>query len=164
VPIVRTALAALALIVTACGSAASSPLSDGVRAFWRGDYSVAARVLLPLADRGSAEAQALVGYMYEYGRGVPQNAVVAVNWYQCAAEQGNPLAQYQLGLLYNKGQGVQRSAVIAYMWLDLAAAHAPAGIREAYIRTRNAVASKLNPAQMAEAQALAYNFVPKSRQ
>jgi TPR repeat protein len=136
-------------------------VSEGVLAFRRGDYPTAARKLTPLAERGNAEAQALLGFMYEYGRGVPQNAVVAVQWYQCAAEQGHPSAQYQLGLMYDKGQGVRRSVVLAYTWLNLAAAHARPSEREYYLRIRDAVASKLNTAQIAEAQALAYNWAPK---
>jgi TPR repeat protein len=87
--------------------------------------------------------------------------VVAVQWYACAAEQGNPSAQYQLGLMYDKGHGVPRSSVIAYKWLNLAAAHARPSEREYYLRVRDAVASKLNTAQIAEAQWLAYNWAPK---
>jgi uncharacterized protein len=141
--------------------AIASPLSDGTSAFHRGDFSTAARKLIPLAGRGNAEAQAVLGFMYEYGRGVPQDQVVAAHWYACAAEQGYPSAQYQLGLMYDKGHGVPRSAVIAYMWLNLAAAGARPGVRDYYLRIRDAVATKLNPAQLAEAQWLSTSWVPK---
>jgi len=87
--------------------------------------------------------------------------VIAAYWYECAAEQGDPAAQYQLGLMFDKGHGVPRSSVIAYKWLNVAAAHAPRGERDYYTRIRDAVASKLNNAQKAEAQALSYDWLPK---
>jgi uncharacterized protein len=159
VRIIRIALTGLVLLLAGEPSQAS-PLWDGVLAFRRGDYPTAARILLPLAEQGNAEAQALVGFMYEFGRGLTQNAVVAVHWYECAAEQGNTTAQYQLGLMYDKGQGVRRSAVIAYKWLNLAAANAKPVERDYYLRIRDAVASKLNNAQLAEGQWLSYNWAP----
>lgn len=82
------------------------------------------RRLGPLAEQGNAEAQAVLGFMYQYGRGVPQNDVISLHWYTCAAEQGNAHGQYHLGLMFDKGLGVPRSAVAAYKWLNLAAANA----------------------------------------
>jgi len=150
------------LLLLAIGAPAqASAVSDGIAAFRRGDFLTAVQILGPLAEQGNAEAQALLGFMYEFGRGVPQNAVVAVHWYVCAAEQGNAAGQYYLGLMYHKGHGVPRSAVLAYKWLNLAASHAPPNDRDYYIRIRDAVASKLNDAQLAEGQWLAYNWVPK---
>ena len=40
------------------------------------------------ANAGDADAQFSLGYMYETGEGVPQDAVEAVAWYRRAAEQG----------------------------------------------------------------------------
>jgi TPR repeat protein len=116
----------------------------------------------PLAERGDANAQALLGFMYEHGRGVPQDYVQAAHWYICAAEQGHATAQYLLGLMYDKGLGVHRSDTLAYKWLDLAAAHAPPNAKEYYARIRDAVRAKLTAAQVSEAQWLASNFVPKA--
>src|SRR5258705_5146091 len=147
VMIARMVLTGFALWVAVSEPARADALSSGQLAFQRGDYSAAARMLIPLAERGNAAAQTLLGFMYAYGRGVPQNVVVAAHWYQCAAEQGNATAQYQLGLIYDKGLGVKRSAILAYTWLDLAASHASAVERDYYYRVRDAVASKLNPAQ-----------------
>ena len=154
----RFAVTVFLLLLAISEPARASAVSEGILAFRRGDFPTAVRILGPLAERGNAEAQALLGFMYEYGRGVPQNAVVAVHWYVCAAEQGNAAGQYHLGLMYNKGHGVPRSAVLAYKWLNLAAAHAPPSERDYYLRMRDAVASKLNEAQIAEAQWLAYTW------
>ena len=94
--------------------------------------------------------------MYEHGRGVPPNYGAAVYWYSRAAEQGHATAQYLLGLMYDKGHGTTRSNVLAYKWLSLAAAHAHPGVREYYLRIRDAVGTKLTPAQLAEAQLLTH--------
>jgi uncharacterized protein len=158
---IRALLLSLTMVLALSGPAAADPMSSGMAAFRRGDYLAAARLLGPLAERGYPAAQTILGFMYQYGRGVPQNYDVAAHWYECAAEQGDPSAQYQFGLMFDKGHGVPRSAIIAYKWLDLAAAHASRSQRDYYTRIRNAVASKLNNAQKTEAQALAYEWVPK---
>ena len=79
----------------------------------------ASRVFIPLAERGNPSAQAYLGFMFETGRGVPQNYTEAAMWYRRAAEQGDSLAQYSLGLLYDQGLGVPRDIVEANKWLNL---------------------------------------------
>lgn len=147
------------IIVLACTLALSTvtaesgdALSAGHAAYRRGDYARAAPLLLAAANRGEARAQALLGFMYANGRGVPQSYPAAVYWYKLAAEQGDVTAQYLLGLMYDKGQGVPFDAVAAYKWLNLAAARAPKREREYYFRLRDAVASKLTRGQIAEGQ------------
>jgi TPR repeat protein len=111
-----------------------------------------ARDLAPLAARGNARAQAMLGFLYETGQGVPQAYEVATYWYCRAAEQGNSTAQYLLGLAYDKGHGVPQDDIAAYKWLDLAAARAPKNLREQFARLRDAVASKMNRNQIRAAQ------------
>jgi TPR repeat protein len=158
---IGSALAALVMFVSATVPAWPTSLSDGASAFRRGNYVIAFRKLRPLAERGDAEAQAILGLMYQQGSGVPQDAVMAAHWYLCAAEQGHVGAQYQLGLLYDKGHGVPRSTVLAYKWLNLATARAAPRERDYYVRIRDAVASKLDAEQLAQAQWLATSWVPK---
>nr|WP_245431041.1 tetratricopeptide repeat protein [Rhodoplanes roseus] len=129
----------------------------------RGDYAAAVPRLVRLAQAGNARAQGLLGFLYEYGRGVPQDFVFAAMWYTCAAEQGDATAQYLLGLLYDKGRGVRVDVVLSQKWLILAAAGAAPRDREAYIRIRDAVATKMSIAQIALAQALASQWVPAPR-
>jgi hypothetical protein len=142
-------------------AASAGAFDEGARAFRSQDYVKAARKLVPLAQRGDARAQALLGFMYANGLGAPQAYVAAVDLYIRAAEQGNTSAQYLLGLMYDKGHGVVRNDIIAYKWLNLAAAGAPRRQREYYLRLRDAVASKMTKAQIAEGQWLALNWVPK---
>jgi uncharacterized protein len=138
----------------------AAPRASGSASLTRGSDTAAAGRALPLAEHGDARAQAFLGFMYEHGRGVPQDYVAAVYWYTCAAEQGHVTAQYLLGLMYDKGHGVERSDALAYMWLNLAAAHAPPQARDYYARIRDAVAAKLTAAQLDEAQWRATGFFP----
>jgi TPR repeat protein len=158
---ISSILTAVVMLVSAATPSWPSSLSDGASAFRRGDYVIALRKLRPLAERGHAEAQALLAFMYQQGSGVPQDAVMAARWYLSAAEQGHVAAQYQLGLLYNKGRGVPQSSVIAYKWLNLAAARAEPRERDYYVRIRDAVAFKLDAEQLAQAQWLAASWAPK---
>jgi TPR repeat protein len=129
----------------------------------RSDLTTAARRIIPLALRGDAHAQAVLGFMYANGRGVPQSYDVAVDWYLRAAEQGDPTGQYLLGLMYDKGFGVTQDVIFAHKWLNLAAAHAPRQNRENILRLREALASKMTRAQLELAQQLAVDFVPSRR-
>jgi TPR repeat protein len=122
------------------------------------DYAEAMKWLRLAADQGLAEAQGLLGVMYHEGQGVPQDYAEAVKWSLLAADRGVFQAQGVLGLMYYEGQGVPQDYVRAHMWLNLAAAHGP---KEA-TATRDSVAAKMTPAQIAEAQKLAREWKPKS--
>jgi TPR repeat protein len=122
--------------------------------------AAAVRRIMARAVRGDAHAQAILGFMYANGRGVPQSYDVAVDWYSQSAEQGDPDGQYLLGLMYDKGFGVNIDIVKAYKWLNLAAAHAPRENRESFLRIRDAVAAKMTPTQIELAQRLALDFIP----
>lgn len=155
----------LALLVAAavwCGSFAAQAQSfrQGTSAFNRQDYVAASRVFIPLAERGEASAQTYLAYMFETGRGVPQNYTEAAMWYRRAAEQGDSLAQYSLGLLYDRGQGVPRDIVEASKWLNLSTAAAPRHTRDARARIRDAVTSKMTRGELAEARLRALEWAP----
>jgi TPR repeat protein len=109
-------------------------------------------VLQPLAERGNARAQAMLGFMYATGQGVPQSYDTASYWYRLAAKQGDTTAQYLLGLAYDKGQGVPQDEVAAYKWLNLAAARGPKRMRDNFAGLRSAVASKMTRGQIAAGQ------------
>lgn len=149
---VRYLVVAVVVAVVATGAVRADTLATGNAAFVRSDFVNAARLLLPLAERGNARAQAMVGFMYATGQGLPQAYDAAGYWYRLSAEQGDPTAQYLLGLAYDKGQGVPQNEVAAYKWLNLAAAHAPKRARENFARLRNAVASKMSRGQIAAGQ------------
>jgi len=70
------------------------------------------------ANAGDADAQAVLGYMYVTGDGVPQDDVEAVAWYLKAAEQGHASAQFNLGMMSYTGEGVPQDDVDAIEWLN----------------------------------------------
>jgi TPR repeat protein len=114
-----------------------------------------------LAEAGNARYQAYLGYMYETGRGVPQDYFMAAKWYHRAAAQGDVRGQHLLGLLYDKGFGVPESYVEAHKWSNLAAARAPnSRDREYFARIRDALTTKMTLGEIAEAQRRARYFVP----
>ena len=179
----------LVLLVCATGPATAGPYEDATFAFQRRDYATELR----LAEQGNVEAQYLLGYMHDFGYGVPQDYAKAVFWFQKAAEQGHALAQEYLGHLYRDGRGVAQDYLIAMFWYRKAAEQGEAGaqfnlgllysdghgVPQDYVQAymwyflaavnydvsaasfRDSVAKAMTPAQIAEAQKLAYEWKPK---
>jgi hypothetical protein len=156
----KLAVAVMTAVFLLQTGAHAQSFRQGVSAFNRQDYMQASRVFIPLAERGNASAQAYLGFMFETGRGVPQNYTEAAMWYRRAAEQGDSLAQYSLGLLYDRGQGVPRDIVEASKWLNLSTAGAPRKAREARARIRDAVTTKMTRGEIARARLRALEWAP----
>ena len=68
------------------------------------------------ADRGSAEAQFLVGTALDEGLGVPEDPAAALEWFRRAAAQDHTLAQHNLGNAFAAGRGVTADAAEAVRW------------------------------------------------
>jgi TPR repeat protein len=79
--------------------------------------------LRPLAEQGNAEAQSLLGLLYELGWGVPQDYAEESKWVRRAAEQGNAQNQLVLGAMYDEGKGVPQDYAEAPKWYRSAAEH-----------------------------------------
>jgi TPR repeat protein len=94
--------------------------------------------------------------MYALGQGVPLNYAEALKWFRLAADQGRADAQALLGHMYADGQGVPQDYVSAHMWFNLSAAQ---GEQQA-ARERDNIATRMTPAQIAEAQKLAREWRP----
>ena len=99
----------------------AGPLEDARAAYVKQDYATALRLFRPLADQGDAEAQSMLGLMYDVGRGVPHDHAQALKWYRLAADRGNAWAQFNLGLMYDNGRGVPQDYAQAVKWYRLAA-------------------------------------------
>jgi len=127
----------------------------GMDAYNQGDYATALKEWQPLAEQGGADAQVNLGLLYDFGKGVPQDYGQARDWYLKAAEQGHALAQANLGVMYWMGPGVLQDYVQAHMWANLAAAQS----QEQAPTLRNILAKKMTPAQIAEAQDLAREWL-----
>ena len=119
------------------------------------------------ADQGNAGAQLSLGVMYSQGHGLPQDFVEAVRWYRKAADQGNAYAQSLLAISYRDGKGIPQDYVQAHKWFNLAVSQlsptdeSRADIRNSAERGRESIASKMTPAQIAQAQKLAREWKPK---
>lgn len=115
----------------------SSPLpaqdfARGVDAFNKGDYPSAVNEWNPLAERGDAKAQYMLGILYKDGKGVERDYKLARKWFEAAAAQGSPSALYWLGWMNEYGKGM-------WLWdrdkaLDYYIAAAKAGNADAQIR------------------------------
>ena len=140
---------------------------DGLEAYKRKDYKTALEKWKPLAEQGNAGAQGYLGFMYARGWGMPQDYKEAVKWYSKAAEQGHTGAQLDLGSIYQGGRGVQQDYIQAHKWYNLAAS-GEEGIfgREGLFAKeagmdRNNLEKQMTPAQIAEAQRLAREWIEK---
>jgi len=127
----------------------------GLDAYNQGDYATALKEWRPLAEQSDGDAQFWLGVMYDNGRGVPQDYVQAADWYWKAAEHGHAAAQYNLGATYANGEGVPQDYTQAHMWWNLAAAQG----EKIALENRKILAKKMTPAQLAEAQRLAREWL-----
>jgi len=90
-------------------------------AYERGDYEAALKEWRPLAEKGDAFLQFIIGRMYRVGEGVTQDYDEAAKWYRLAAEQGDAKAQIELGFMYENGQGFPQDYAEAVKWYRKAA-------------------------------------------
>jgi hypothetical protein len=114
-------LTAPLVLVAVSGAVVAGPLEDALAAHDKGDDANALRLIRPLAEQGSADAQYNLGVMYFTGRGVPKDDAEAAKWFRLAANQGDATAQYNLGVLYFSGTGVPQNRGEAAKWYNLAA-------------------------------------------
>lgn len=91
------------------------------QAYDTGDYARAAKELKLLATNGDMKAQALLGLMCEFGRGVPRDPGQAFHWNKAAADKGNAEGELQLGTMYLNGWGVPTDPRVGLEYIELAA-------------------------------------------
>jgi len=118
------------------------------------------------ATKGNATAQFSLGAM-NYPIGDPVfdeskgNLPEALVWYRRAADQGDVDSQVALGMAYEGGIGVLQDYVEADKWYNLAAARTKdADSRAMDIKSRDDVALKMTPTQIAEGQKRAREWKP----
>ena len=128
------------------------------------NYATAVKWYRKAAEQGYAGAQFDLGVMYNNGEGVLQDYAEAARWYRKAVEQGYGRALINLGFMYSKGQGVPQDYVQAHMWYNLAASRFPPGENhDQSVKNRDLVAEKMTPAQIAEAQRMAREWLERRR-
>ena len=107
------------------------------------------------AEKGDAQAQFDLGWMYDEGKSVEQDSTEAAKWYREAASRGQKRAQFKLGFMYSTGRGVERNDVEAVKWLNLAAG-------QGYVyaaQLRDVVVQGMTSEEVTEAQRRAARFV-----
>ena len=153
----KAIVAAIILVLSLSVPVVAGPFEDAGAAYERFDYATAQRLYRAMADQGNGNAQFSLGVMYEKGQGVTLNLNEAAKWYRLAADQGHPTAQFNLGAMYDNGRGVPRDETLAHMWFSLSVAQ---GNHEA-ATSRDIVARRLTPSQVAQAQKLAREWKPE---
>ena len=120
----RLIAVATVILLPLAGSlpASAQTLEDALTAHERGDYAAAYDGFLSLVEAGNLDAQLHLGFMYDFGEGIPENDAEAVKWWHGAAEQGHRPSQLILGMKYRMGAGIPHDYVQARHWLLRAAA------------------------------------------
>jgi S1-C subfamily serine protease len=93
----------------------------GWQAYDDGRFEEAFGIWQTLAQNGDVRAQINLGTMYDSGRGVNEDPVLAARWYLEAAQQGNYGAQYNLAVMYATGRGVPHDVSASAEWYKKAA-------------------------------------------
>ena len=79
---------AAALLMLLAAPVLAGPLEEGREAASQGDYGTALRLLNPLAAEGNADAQVVLGKMYETGQGVAKNEAEAASFCRSGRRPG----------------------------------------------------------------------------
>ena len=75
------------------------------------------------------DAEALIGWAYSHGEGVPKNDDEAVNRFRKSAEHGSVIGQSNLAFMYENGRGVRKDLTEAAKWVQAAAAQNNGGVQ-----------------------------------
>ena len=107
----------------------STPAAEPASEPWQEPPAAAGRLadLIEIAERGDAEAQCELAFMYAKGIDMPKSEARALQWYTLAAEQGHAGAQFSLGVMYAKGRSVEQDFEQAFNWYGKAAGQGHVG-------------------------------------
>ncbi len=102
-------------------------LASGIAAFEAKHFSQAMKLLSPLAETGTAEAQYRAAIMFQNGLGLVRNELLAYQWMKRAAAQQYGPALHGLGFMYMDGDCVEQDDARAVKWFEAAADQGLAG-------------------------------------
>jgi TPR repeat protein len=120
------------------------------------DGAQAARWSMKAASQGNAIGQSNLGYMALDG-----DPAGAASWFKKAADQGDTSAMMGLASLYEQGRGVAKDPVQARKWYALASvddAEYGAELAGRAKKAEDALAAKMSPTQIAQADKLIADF------
>lgn len=98
-------LLVIAAVALLRGPAMAGEIDDAILAMRAGNFAEAYCILKPHAQRGDAEAQYNIGWMYLNGYGLAMNDSLALEWWQRASDQGHTDARFSIAMLYSFGDG-----------------------------------------------------------
>ena len=102
----------------------AAPVDEAEAAYGRGDFETALNIARPLAEKGDARAQCLLGIAYGAGNGAPQDFAEAVERFRLA-EEGKCARREQSRSCMRHAMGVK--SVITFPALNTASL--PTGLR-----------------------------------
>ena len=132
----------------------------------RHDYAEAMKWYRAGAALGNKLAQVGLGYMLMEGVGLPVDYKAAAEWFEKAAAQGDASAMMALGTLCEEGRGVAKDLVQAWVWYSRASVDDGEYDDALFARaetSRDAIAQRLSPAELAEAKRRAAETPPVPR-
>jgi len=86
-----------------------------------GNFAPAYCIWRPLADKGNAEAQFNLGWLYRNGDGMAVDKLQAQQLWEAAAEEDHAEAQMALGTLYSMERTTPENRALAVRWFRAAA-------------------------------------------
>jgi TPR repeat protein len=110
------AILLLALAPSSAPTAMAQNYERGLSAYNRADYQTALREWDTLAQFGDSKAQFGLGLMHSFGQGVPENNILAMDWYRRSSERGHPGAQLFVGRGLENGNGTEQNIEAAFVW------------------------------------------------
>ena len=122
------------------------------------DYQEAFTWYRRSAEQGNRLGQVGLGYMAMEGVAMAIDYATAAEWFRRAALQGDALAMLGLATLYENGRGVPLDPIHAWAWYDRASkddGEYEQDIFERAARSRDDLAERMTPAQIAEAKKFA---------
>ena len=145
--------------IDAAEESRAADLARGVEAFQLRDYGSALRWLEPVANAGEAQAQFMLGFMHQNGRGVPADPEKGAALLRQSAEQGHAYAQFSLASSYRFGIGVEQDLLEAHRWLLLSERNGYDPARQ----IRMVIEAELRPEQIARNREDAFAEAPVNR-
>lgn len=101
--------------------AQAGDLEDGIKFHARASFAKAIAAFERASEKGSAQAQRRLGFMYYHGEGVAQDNKRAVTMFESAAKAGDAESARNLGTMYEYGMSVEQSDALAAAWYLTAA-------------------------------------------
>lgn len=132
----------ITLSLTVTSHALAGQFEDGVTAYYQKNYPLAFELWIPLAEKGDAISQVLIGSLFAFGQGVKRDDLEAVRWYGQAAFQGNAQGQFNLAIMYEHGWGVAKNLDLAIYWYGKAAVQGRQDARERLATLKLALVDK----------------------